>query len=543
MRTSGTLRDGFTPGFAETVVSSTGSRIAEQITWIATILFAYTRNGAKSAGLFASAMLIVAALLTPIATRWLDRFTPFSGALILFALQSVTSFATATAAIVLPRESELVWIGLGLMVVLVSVTPPIVAAILPGIARGGSGFAAQNVILAWTENVARIVGPLLTAALLSFSANSEHGVALTFSVSGAIFGFSALTLVNVASDERSSFRKVEYVTDAAGTPEVVHSLRDIGPLKTLLALTLSSYLILGSLDVLFVPLAADSGFATSGVGLLAGAYGLGGLVTFGVTNRILGRPKLTPALTALAVFGSVPLAFLAFARSNAMVTIAVLVFVGALQSIFAVVRQMLVQRCAPPGTFLRVTGIFQGAVTLGYAFGSLIPWASGSVNRSFIVTGLIVPVTLLVVSLGLRSIDGEATVPLTEIALLSQVSIMRSLRPASLEALARHSHVRKYREGLQIVHEGDIGQEMFVIIDGHVEVLHDERSLACLSRGEIFGEVAVLRDQPRNATVRATSDVQLLAIPRADFVNFVGLHQWVAVAVEAVIEERTSAIT
>jgi MFS family permease len=542
MRESGILRDGFTPGFAEMVFSSTGSRIAEQITWVSTILFAYSRSGAKSAGLFASAILLVAAILTPLATRWLERFTPFSAALTLFSLQSVTAFATATMAIYLPEKSGLVWVGLGCMVVLVSITPPIVAAILPEIARGGSGLAAQNVILAWTENVARIVGPLLTAGLLSFSANAAHGVALTFSVSGAIFGLSALALVNPSSIERSKSRAIETPTEETDTQEFVRSLRDVGPLKTLLLLTLSSYLILGSLDVLYVPIAADSGFGTSGAGILAGAYGFGGLITFGISNRILGRPKLTPALCVFAIAGSLPLVVLAFYRSNNMATVVVLALVGALQSIFAVVRQMLVQRCAPPGTFLRVTGIFQGAVTLGYAFGSLIPWVSGSVTRSCIVTGLMLPMTLLAVALGLRSIDGEATVPLTEIALLSRVSIMRSLRPASLEALARHSHVRKYRSGLQIVHEGDIGQEMFVIIDGHVEVTHDERSLASLSRGEIFGEVAVLRDQPRNATVHAVSDVQLLAIPRADFVNFVGLHQWVAIAVDAVIEERTSAV-
>jgi CRP-like cAMP-binding protein len=168
-----------------------------------------------------------------------------------------------------------------------------------------------------------------------------------------------------------------------------------------------------------------------------------------------------------------------------------------------------------------------------------IPWAAGNDARACLASGLLVPLALVMLNKGLRTIDDGATVPATEIALLGQVAIMRSLRPASLEALARHSHVRQYRKGLQIVHEGDVGQEMFVIIDGDVEVVHDDHPLACLSRGEIFGEVAVLRDQPRNATVRATSDVQLLAIPRADFVNFIGMHQRVAVAVEAVVAERS----
>jgi hypothetical protein len=542
MSADGSLRAGLTPGFREIAVSSTGARIGEQITWVATILFAYNRNGAKSAGLFAAGMLLVAAFVTPLITRFLERFPPFVAARNLFAAQAFTALTTAAIGQFVPKSNFGVWLGMGTVACLVSTTPPVVAAILPEIARGGVGLAAQNVLLAWTESLSFIAGPLLAAAMLGLSDNPISGMVIAFGVSGLIFLFSTLGLLNQARRERSvraaPGQQVdeEEPLEQGNLKQPVHS---VGTLKTLFVLTLCSYLVLGSLDVLYMPMASDAGFGESGAGYIAGAYGFGGLISFVAARRVLGRPRLTPALVVLAVLGSLPLIALSFGRSNPLVTLTLVGITGAIRSIFGVVRQTLIQRSAPPGTFLRVTSMFQIAVTLGYAFGALIPWAAGNDARACLASGLLVPFALVMLNKGLRTIDDGATVPVTEIALLGQVAIMRSLRPASLEALARHSHVRQYRKGLQVVHEGDVGQEMFVIIDGDVEVVHDDHPLACLSRGEIFGEVAVLRDQPRNATVRATSDVQLLAIPRADFVNFIGLHQRVAVAVEAVVAERS----
>jgi Cyclic nucleotide-binding domain/Major Facilitator Superfamily len=492
--------------------------------------------------LFAAGMLLVAAFVTPVITRFLERFSPFVAARNLFAAQAFAAFATAATVQFVPKSNFGVWLGMGTVACLVSTTPPVVAAILPEIARGGVGLAAQNVLLAWTESLSFIAGPLLAAAMLGLSDNPISGMVIAFGVSGLIFLVSTLVLLGQARTERPVRAAPGQQVDEEEPPEegnLKQPVHSVGTLKTLFVLTLCSYLVLGSLDVLYMPMAFDAGFGESGAGYIAGAYGFGGLISFVAARRVLGRPRLTPALVVLAVLGSLPLIALSFGRSNPLVTLTLIAITGAIRSIFGVVRQTLIQRSAPPGTFLRVTSMFQIAVTLGYAFGALIPWAAGNDARACLVSGLLVPFALVVLNKGLRTIDDGATVPVTEIALLGQVAIMRSLRPASLEALARHSHVRQYRKGLQIVHEGDVGQEMFVIIDGDVEVVHDDHPLACLSRGEIFGEVAVLRDQPRNATVRATSDVQLLAIPRADFVNFIGLHQRVAVAVEAVVAERS----
>jgi ATP-binding cassette, subfamily B, bacterial len=155
------------------------------------------------------------------------------------------------------------------------------------------------------------------------------------------------------------------------------------------------------------------------------------------------------------------------------------------------------------------------------------------------VTAGILPLGFLAMSTRLSAVDDAADVPITEIALLNQVRVMRSLRPASLEALARQCHTSEYRRGLPIVNEGEPGVEMFVLVDGEVEVVQEEQRVAHLRRGEMFGEVAILRNQPRNATIRTLTDVKVLAIPRQDFVDFVGLHNHVAVEVDQLIEQRS----
>ncbi len=74
-----------------------------------------------------------------------------------------------------------------------------------------------------------------------------------------------------------------------------------------------------------------------------------------------------------------------------------------------------------------------------------------------------------------------------------------------------------FEEGDLIFAEGDVGDRMYVITRGKVEVVRDGRPLAVLGPGDYFGEMAMLSDAPRNADVRALVGVDLLAVGKADF--------------------------
>jgi MFS family permease len=539
MSAEGALKQANTVGFPQISLATFLAYIVEQTTWVGTILFAYDRFGSR-AGLVAAGILIVAAIVTPAVTRQLERTEPIRAARTNLASQIIAISVTALA-VRFDSSTVSAWVMLTIVATLVSAMPPAMYATLPKIAKGGEGLAAQNVVMSWVQNGGLIVGPMAAAILLKAGDTVQSGLTLTLVVSAVLLAVATVCLAPLAASELQE-------TNAApardhGTQGDEIALRKVPALRTLFAITLGSYLVLGSLDVLFVPIAAAAGIGEDGAGWIAAAYGFGGLLSYFGTRFVLGRERLAVRLVVLGILGSIPLALLAVTTTTAWATIVLITLSGAFRSLFGVIRQTLIQRSAPAGTLLRVTGLFQVALSLGYAFGALIPLVTGTVARACIATGLLVPATLLIAAKGLREVDNNADVPVTEIALLGCVSVLRSLRPASLEALARASHMRRYHRGLPVVLEGDVGQEMFVVVDGEVEVLRGEQPVKVLSRGDVFGEVALLRNQPRNATVLTRSETQLLAIPRDQFVSFVGLHQNVAVAFDDMVHERSHAHT
>jgi NADH:ubiquinone reductase (H+-translocating) len=74
-----------------------------------------------------------------------------------------------------------------------------------------------------------------------------------------------------------------------------------------------------------------------------------------------------------------------------------------------------------------------------------------------------------------------------------------------------------FEPGQEVFHQGDVGDRVYIILTGSVEVLRDERRLATLGRGEFFGETALLRQTTRNATVRCLEPMDVLAMPKREF--------------------------
>jgi uncharacterized protein YhbP (UPF0306 family) len=96
--------------------------------------------------------------------------------------------------------------------------------------------------------------------------------------------------------------------------------------------------------------------------------------------------------------------------------------------------------------------------------------------------------------------------------------------------------------GEEIVREGAPADRFFIITDGEVEVVRDvdgeERRLATMGKGQFFGEIAILRDTPRSATVRALTRVTLLAMERDAFKHLVAESLGTTQDFDAVVRER-----
>jgi CRP/FNR family cyclic AMP-dependent transcriptional regulator len=123
-------------------------------------------------------------------------------------------------------------------------------------------------------------------------------------------------------------------------------------------------------------------------------------------------------------------------------------------------------------------------------------------------------------------------------AQLSEVPFFGMLSKKELAAVARQTDEIDVREGETLAREGDTGREFFVIIDGTAEVVRGEDRIAELGPGDFFGEMALVGDAPRMATVRATKPMRVIVMTRQSFREIDRSMPKVHSAIVDAIEER-----
>jgi len=102
-------------------------------------------------------------------------------------------------------------------------------------------------------------------------------------------------------------------------------------------------------------------------------------------------------------------------------------------------------------------------------------------------------------------------------AQLKDVPFFSGLSKRELATVAQQTDEIDVAPGHELTRQGDSGQEFFVIIDGTAEVLRDEAPIAELGPGEFFGEMALLDEDRRTATVKAISPMKVLVMTRTSF--------------------------
>jgi CRP-like cAMP-binding protein len=122
----------------------------------------------------------------------------------------------------------------------------------------------------------------------------------------------------------------------------------------------------------------------------------------------------------------------------------------------------------------------------------------------------------------------------TEVELLRRVPLFSGIEPAKLRLLAYTSDVLTYEPGQVLVRKDDVGDAAYVIITGDAEVTvpadGGDITVAELHDGDFFGEIAILCDTPRTATVTAKNELKALRIRKEPFFQL--LHQFPEMAVE-----------
>jgi CRP-like cAMP-binding protein len=141
-----------------------------------------------------------------------------------------------------------------------------------------------------------------------------------------------------------------------------------------------------------------------------------------------------------------------------------------------------------------------------------------------VATGALLPLLALLSWRSLVAIDRKTTIPERELRLLRGVPMFAPLPLAAAELLARRLRPVVAEAGTELVREGEAGDRFYLVAEGDLDVRRDGEPLRTLHPGDFFGEIALLRDVPRTATVTARDDGLLYALDRDDFLRVVSGH-------------------
>ncbi len=134
-----------------------------------------------------------------------------------------------------------------------------------------------------------------------------------------------------------------------------------------------------------------------------------------------------------------------------------------------------------------------------------------------------------------------------EVDVLRRISLFANIEPARLKLLAFTSDRVTFSAGQELFHEGDAGDAAYVIIDGAVDVLKDtddgEQLLVTLKKNAFVGDIAILCDVPRTATVRAVERIETLKIRKEHFLRLLIEFPEMAVEVTRVLAQRLQKTT
>jgi predicted MFS family arabinose efflux permease len=537
----------FRSAFANPTLRRVGSAYAlfgsaEFGIWLILLVYAYERGGPSASVVMVLVQLIPCVLLNPFIGSFADRRRPSAVLRAGYGIQA-TTMAGVAVVVGLHAPDVLVYLLAALASLGLSVTRPAQAALLPAIVRTPDELTAANVMTGWTEGAASLVGPAVAGLVLALS-----GPAAAVTVMAAMTALSLLLVARVAGPPAAIQAAAAGAdadpnanTGASITSGVRSNLATAfahPQLRVLLTLHAFYFVLIGSLDLLCVILALSIlHLGAGGAGYLNAALGAGALLAGFVTAFLVGRRHLSRTLTlslaisvgALAVIAAVPRVAPAFI---------LIATVGLAGTVFDITGRTLLQRAAPPGAIAGSFSILEATTDFGLAAGAVlvrVAIAVGGVRAALLAPAVVAALLIAVLWRQLTRIDATATVPQVEIQLLRSLPIFAALSPPSLEGVARELEAVSVAAGTVVVAQGEPGSCYYAVADGQLTVTRDGQPVGTLGRGEGFGEIALVRQVPRQATVTAVGECLLFSLDKDPFIQTLSGHAAAASAVGAVV--------
>lgn len=517
-------------------LSWAGSVTAYWVFIIALSLFAYEEGGAAAVGLVGLLRVLPAVVASPFAAVLGDHY-PRQRVLVAVNVARTLAIAVAAALAFLDAPPVTVYLLAGVVGMMQSIFRPTQSALLPLLARKPEELTASNLVLTTIEALGIFMGPAIGGLLLA--ATSTDAV---LAVSSVAFLLSALLVAFVRAERAvpQSFAREPWAGRMfAGFTTIWRN----SSLRVIVLLYGAQTLVAGALNVLIVVSALELlELGEAGIGFLNSAVGVGGLVGGLAAAMLVGRQRLASDFGFGLILWGIPIALIGlYPEPPAALILLGVVGVGTI--LVDVSGITLLQRSVPDEVLSRVMGVVQsvfvGTLGLGAILAPLAIEAFG-VRGALVATGALLPVLAALLWRRLARMDEAG--PSRQLALVRETPLFSPLPPATAEQLAASMVPVRVTAGEDVFRQGDSGDRFYVVDSGEVVVSIDGEPVSRLGRGGYFGEIALLRDVPRTATVTAESNTTLLALERDEFIAAVTGHAPSAEVADAVIASRLSGL-
>jgi MFS family permease len=504
--------------------------------FVALAVYAYGAGGPTAVGAAALVRMVPAGLAAPAAGVLVDRRPRRDVVIATLVLRAVIVTAiAATVAAGAPLAPVLVLAAL--FTVVSSAHKPAQAALLPTLADTPRQLGASNALSTAFDNAAFMAGSLVAGVLIATTS-----VAVTFAGTALLFALAVAPIAAIPRDPVPAYRAGG--SGLGAFAEAAAGFRDIAAnadVRLIVGFLSMSTLVEGAVDVLVVVLAIQLlDLGDAGVGWLNGAWGLGGLLGGGAALGLLGRGRLSAGIAAGGLLAGVALV-VAAGILQPEVAVAMLVVLGAGFALIETAGLSLLQRLTSDEVLGRAFAVVETTYWLTTGLGAMLaPAVIGLLGPrgAVVAIGTCLPLGVALRWRALHRFEEHAVVPEREFGALRALPLFAPLPIAIVENLARRVATRTVTAGETVISRGEPGEDFYVVADGILDVGDCDGSPPPLHAGDFFGEIALLRDVPRTATVTARDDGRLYVLDRDAFLLGVGAHRHSTEAVERVATAR-----
>ena len=412
---------------------------------------------------------------------------------------------------------------------------PTTLALLPSVAVRPEELVSANTAGALGESVGTFLGPLFAGIVI---AHAGPAPAAALAAAAGVIGAVVVVSVRVAPAARvARADRVDGLPLVAGIRELARR-RPAGVVMSSFGVQV---LVRGALTTFIAVLAIDTlDMGDAGIGLLGAALGAGGIVGAALAVALGSMGGLAGMFAVALVAWGVPIVLIGLAPSPTLALVGLGV-VGIGNALLDVSGLTLLQRGTSNAARGSVFALLEVIVGVGVSVGAIA--ASGlvatvGIEAALIVTGMLLPVAAVVGRPWVARLDHEGVVPDRQARLLRGIPLFAPLPLAALERVAGGMREVRFDTGDRLMTQGDAGDTYVVLEHGTVQVTIDGRPSHLQGPGDGIGEIALLREVPRTATVTAIDPVDAFEIDCETFVDAVTGHEGSRAAARAVVRSR-----